>query len=168
MLVAHIDSEPLATCGTPQSAQVRRPSTSTSSKQTGNKLLACQSLQADVFVCVGVLGAPTGTPTAIPTRTTTTTTTTKPSPPATPRPCRWNSSKGQYDCPGVWPPAPGPTQEGVPYDCMKWVIQKDGIYCAEMAKAAGITLARFYTLNPGVGTSCGGLWLGYAYCVATE
>jgi hypothetical protein len=36
-----------------------------------------------------------------------------------------------------------------------------------MAKAAGITLAEFYRLNPAVGTNCGGLWAGYAYCVAT-
>ncbi|KAF1968896.1 hypothetical protein BU23DRAFT_433319, partial [Bimuria novae-zelandiae CBS 107.79] len=55
--------------------------------------------------------------------------------------------------------------KGVPYDCIKWVLQKDGVYCADMATAAGLTLARFYTLNPAVGTSCSGLWPGYAYCV---
>jgi hypothetical protein len=36
-----------------------------------------------------------------------------------------------------------------------------------MAKNAGITLEKFYSLNPAVGSNCGGLWGGYAYCVAT-
>lgn len=130
----------------------------------------CGSLWPSYFVCVGVPGTPTAAPTTASTTkpTVPTFTTQTPIPPAgTPKPCRFNASKGQYDCPGIWPAAPGPVQDGVPYNCVKWVLQKNGVFCADMAKTAGISLASFYSLNPAVGTSCGGLWPGYAYCTAT-
>lgn len=64
---------------------------------------------------------------------------------------------------------PGPTQLGIPSDCSKWIMQQSGKYCADMAAGAGITLAVLYRLNPALnmGGECQGLWVGYAYCVAT-
>ena len=136
-----------------------------SAGDTNKRNLACRYLQVNVFVCVSVPGAsttsPTSTSTAMGTTMKTTTKTTTSSPASiTPKPCRWNSSKGQYDYPGVWPAAPGPTQEGIMYDCIKWMLQKSGSYCSDMAKAAGITLEKLYLLNPAVGMNCGGLWPG--------
>lgn len=152
-----------ATNGTLQSAHVRIH-TNDCIMQADFISTACAQLQADTFVCVGVPGASTTTPTP----TTTTKPSSQPTPPAQiEKPCRWIPSKGQYQCPGEWPPAPGPTQAGIP-PCTKWVLQKNGVYCADMAKAAGITLAQFYTWNPAVGTNCGGLWAGYAYCVGVN
>ena len=56
----------------------------------------------------------------------------------------------------MWPAAPGPTQEGIPYDSIGWVLQKTDQYCTDMAKAASIPLARFYALNSAVETNCAG------------
>jgi hypothetical protein len=47
-------------------------------------------------------------------------------------------------------------------------MQKDGVYCYDMAAAAGITLDRLYALNPALNGDCGGLWPGYAYCIGTS
>ncbi|KAF1362026.1 hypothetical protein EJ07DRAFT_153601 [Lizonia empirigonia] len=113
----------------------------------------CGSLWLDYYVCVGIPGTPTRAPSNPTTKA-------PAAPTADNRPCRWNPSKGQYDCPGVWPAAPGPVQEGVPYNCVKWVLQKSGVFCADMAKSAGISLDLFYSLNPAVGKSCAGLWPG--------
>lgn len=65
---------------------------------------------------------------------------------------------------GVSPPAP--TQSGEPCWCQKWVPQVDDQYCADMATAAGITLAQLYQLNPALNNDCSGLFKGYSYCVA--
>ncbi|KAF2824331.1 hypothetical protein CC86DRAFT_420818 [Ophiobolus disseminans] len=65
-------------------------------------------------------------------------------------------------------PPPGPTQTGIPSNCNKWVMQKDGIYCYDMAAAAGIALDRLYALNPALKGDCTGLWVGYAYCIGTS
>ena len=65
---------------------------------------------------------------------------------------------------------PGPTQSGIPSDCNKWIKQKDGVYCYDMAANAGISLACLYQMNPALNTTageCQGLFPGYAYCVGT-
>ncbi len=67
--------------------------------------------------------------------------------------------------------APGPTQTGIPDTCNKWMTQKDGKYCQDMANEAGISLACFYELNPAVNTEkgeCQGLMAGDAYCIGTS
>jgi hypothetical protein len=63
---------------------------------------------------------------------------------------------------------PGPTQSGIAPDCNRWVMQKDGVYCVDMATKAGITLDNFYAWNPAVKKDCSGLWIGYAYCVGVK
>ncbi|KAF8847799.1 hypothetical protein BDZ45DRAFT_698908 [Acephala macrosclerotiorum] len=60
---------------------------------------------------------------------------------------------------------PEQTQAGIACNCDKWVEQTDGVYCADMASAAGITLAQLYALNPALNGDCSGLWGGYAYCI---
>ncbi|KAI5291815.1 hypothetical protein KEM54_006392 [Ascosphaera aggregata] len=63
---------------------------------------------------------------------------------------------------------PGPTQTGIPKNCNKWVMQKDGVYCDDMAKKAGITLAQLYKWNPALNGDCSGLWPNYAYCIGVS
>ena len=46
-------------------------------------------------------------------------------------------------------------------------MQEDGVYCADMADNAGISLETLYELNPALGDDCAGLWVGYAYCIGT-
>jgi hypothetical protein len=91
--------------------------------------------------------------------------------------CSFDLKKGQYVCPTAPPttsptsvknPAPGPTQAGIDAKCNKWVLQKDGVYCFDMAKAAGIALDRLYALNPALNGDCSGLWPKYAYCIGTS
>ncbi|PKX91129.1 LysM peptidoglycan-binding domain-containing protein [Aspergillus novofumigatus IBT 16806] len=65
-------------------------------------------------------------------------------------------------------PPPGPTQSGIPATCNKWVMQKDGIYCYDMAVSAGITLDQLYQWNPALNGDCSGLWAGYAYCIGVS
>lgn len=117
-----------------------------------------------ILVCVGVPETP-----STQTTTKTTITSTAASVPSArpPQLCRWNPSKGQYDCPGVWPAPPDPTQSGVALNRVKWVLQKDGVLCFDMAKTANIALDRLYEMNPALGSNCAGLWPGYAYSIAT-
>jgi hypothetical protein len=46
-------------------------------------------------------------------------------------------------------------------------MQQDGIFCYDMAAAAGISLDELYALNPALNGDCSGLWPGYAYCIGT-
>ncbi|OAL51442.1 hypothetical protein IQ07DRAFT_566073 [Pyrenochaeta sp. DS3sAY3a] len=107
----------------------------------------CQTLQPTYYVCVGrapvTSSLPVGTSSSAGSRT--------PSPTPTPTSTR--------------PQPPGPTQAGIPSNCNKYVLQKDGVYCYDMAAAAGITLDRLYQLNPALNGDCSGLWPGYAYCI---
>lgn len=62
-------------------------------------------------------------------------------------------------------PPPQKVQEGISCNCSAWAKQQDGIYCADMAKNAGISLQKLYDLNPALKGDCLGLWVGYAYCI---
>lgn len=60
---------------------------------------------------------------------------------------------------------PTPTQAGMVSGCTKFHKVADGDQCSTIASDYGITLDNFYDLNPGVGDSCGSLWLDYYVCV---
>lgn len=50
-------------------------------------------------------------------------------------------------------------------DCGAFHLVVSGDYCADIASNANITVDKFYTWNPTVGTSCSDLWLDYYVCV---
>ncbi|KAM7203245.1 hypothetical protein V8F33_002236 [Rhypophila sp. PSN 637] len=64
---------------------------------------------------------------------------------------------------GVEPPAP--IQPGIIDGCTAYneVVSGDG--CWAISNQYGIDLSDFYLWNPGVGSECENLWLGYAVCV---
>ncbi|KAI9372232.1 hypothetical protein BJX61DRAFT_542930 [Aspergillus egyptiacus] len=68
-------------------------------------------------------------------------------------------------CPTATATPPGPTQSGIPCTCTEYVMQEDGIYCADMAAKYSIDLETLYELNPALNGDCSGLWPGYAYCI---
>lgn len=43
-----------------------------------------------------------------------------------------------------------------------------GVFCFDMAAAAGITLDQLYQWNPALNGDCSGLWVGYAYCIGVS
>ncbi|KAK7403923.1 hypothetical protein QQX98_010293 [Neonectria punicea] len=62
----------------------------------------------------------------------------------------------------------GPTQTGIIEDCTAFYTVQDGDSCASIDSEYGITFAQLYAWNPAIGSDCENLWLGYAYCVATQ
>lgn len=76
----------------------------------------------------------------------------------------WNPALNG-DCSGLWPgytycvgiSPPGPIQAGIVATCEEYVLQADGVYCYDMAEAAGIALSEFYTWNPSLNGDCSGL-----------
>ncbi|RDW76308.1 LysM peptidoglycan-binding domain-containing protein [Aspergillus mulundensis] len=98
----------------------------------------CSGLWTGYYVCVSVQGVnPTTTTKA-------TTTTTKP---------------------GNEIATPTPIQPGMTASCKKFHKVVSGDQCGTIAKKAGISLANFNKWNPGVGSSCASLWLGYYVCI---
>ncbi|KAM7216065.1 hypothetical protein V8F06_008538 [Rhypophila decipiens] len=63
------------------------------------------------------------------------------------------------------PEPPAPTQPGMIGGCTAYheVVSGDG--CWAISNQYGIELSDFYLWNPGVGSECENLWLGYAVCV---
>ncbi|OQO13610.1 hypothetical protein B0A48_01839 [Cryoendolithus antarcticus] len=108
----------------------------------------CSGLIPDEYICTGRNTTSSSSSSSAPVSTTTAT---KPT----------TSSAGTAP--------PGPTQSGISADCNKWVLQKDGVYCYDMAAAAGISLACLYQMNPALNepSECAGLWAGEAYCIET-
>ncbi|KAH3353681.1 hypothetical protein KXV52_007936, partial [Aspergillus fumigatus] len=60
---------------------------------------------------------------------------------------------------------PTPTQTGMVSSCNRFYLVVSGDSCYDIAAAQGISLDNFYTWNPAVGSSCGGLWPDYYVCV---
>lgn len=60
---------------------------------------------------------------------------------------------------------PSPVQAGIPSNCnaFHFVVSGDG--CAAIASAAQISLTDLYKWNPGVGSTCSTLYLGYYVCI---
>lgn len=106
---------------------------------------SCATLDLGDYVCVNIIGGTTSTsvkPTTTSTKRTTTT------------------SAGN----GV--ATPTPYQTGMITSCKKFHLVASGDQCGTIATTAGITLANFYKWNPGVGSSCATLFLGYYVCIA--
>ena len=61
---------------------------------------------------------------------------------------------------------PGPTQSGITSGCTAYYLTKTGDGCASIESEFGISFAQFYAWNPAIGSNCGALWIGEAYCVA--
>ncbi|KAE8150567.1 hypothetical protein BDV25DRAFT_172050 [Aspergillus avenaceus] len=59
----------------------------------------------------------------------------------------------------------GPIQTGVVSGCQRFHTVVDGDDCPSIESKYGISQAQFYQWNPSIGSTCGNLWLGYAYCV---
>lgn len=63
---------------------------------------------------------------------------------------------------------PSPVQDGIIDTCTSYYKAASGDDCTKIvAKFGTFTLDDFLKWNPAVGETCGGLWLGYYYCVAT-
>jgi LysM repeat protein len=95
----------------------------------------CLNLQANVYVCVGIIGQP-------PVTTTVTTTAT-----------------------GNGIPTPTPTQPGISPNCDRFYKVQPGESCLTIASSNGLSLDQFYSLNTGVGPNCESLWSGTYACV---
>ncbi|KAL3428538.1 hypothetical protein BDV09DRAFT_190857 [Aspergillus tetrazonus] len=67
--------------------------------------------------------------------------------------------------PGNGVATPSPIQPGMTGSCKKFHKVVSGDQCGTIAKKAGISLANFNKWNPGVGSNCKSLWLGYNVCV---
>ncbi|KAH2164339.1 hypothetical protein KXV74_007871, partial [Aspergillus fumigatus] len=61
-----------------------------------------------------------------------------------------------------------PQQTGIAANCNKYYFVEIGDGCAAIASTYSITLADFYSWNPGVGTSCQSLQAGYYVCVGVS
>ncbi|KAJ4856958.1 hypothetical protein T069G_07855 [Trichoderma breve] len=96
----------------------------------------CSSLLVSYYVCVNIVGGPT--PTTMKTSKTT---------------------------PGNGVATPTPTQAGMVTNCKKFHLVVSGDSCQAIATNAKITLANFEKWNPGVGSTCSSLWLGYYVCI---
>lgn len=66
----------------------------------------------------------------------------------------------------VQPPAP--TQPGVDPKCNQYHKVVSGDDCSGIESAYSITFAQLYKWNPGIGSNCESLWLGYAVCVGVS
>jgi hypothetical protein len=59
---------------------------------------------------------------------------------------------------------PSPTQPNIINNCNRFYLVQPDETCQQIAARNGITLQRFNTWNPSVGSSCSGLWANtYAY-----
>ncbi|KAK2746208.1 hypothetical protein FQN57_003330 [Myotisia sp. PD_48] len=98
----------------------------------------CSGLWAGYYYCVGIPGTPTKLPTTTATATATTTT----------------------------PAGPSPTQTGIIKTCNHYHKAVEGDSCVAIVdQYKTFTLDDFLKWNTAVGADCGGLWLGYFYCI---
>lgn len=128
---------------------------------------SCATLWPRYYVCVSLIGVSTLTTTTKPTST---------GPFVPPPLCTFNVTKGEYVCPSATPTpttskigngiaTPTPIQAGMTTSCKKFykVVKDDG--CWAIANTYKIDLNDFYKWNPGVGSSCGTLWVDNYVCV---
>jgi hypothetical protein len=60
-----------------------------------------------------------------------------------------------------------PLRQGAAQDCIRYENAWPDRTCQDILDSQGITIDKFFALNPAVGADCGGLWPEYSYCVAT-
>jgi hypothetical protein len=101
----------------------------------------CTGMQANVNVCVGIIGGTTTTPTTISTKPSSTTT------------------------PGNGVATPQPTQPGMVTNCAKFHWIATGVTCGQVISFQKITLADFVKWNPTVGNDCTGMQANVNVCV---
>jgi hypothetical protein len=96
----------------------------------------CTGMQAEVNVCVGVIGGST--------------TTTKPT---------VTTTAGN----GIQ--TPQPTQPGMVENCKSFHFAAKGVVCSQLTSYNKITLADFVKWNSGVGADCRSMWADTYFCV---
>ncbi|RAK95290.1 LysM peptidoglycan-binding domain-containing protein [Aspergillus ibericus CBS 121593] len=96
----------------------------------------CDTLWLGYYVCTGVSST-----TTVPSTTTTTTTTT------------------------TSVATPSPTQSGMVSNCDAFYLVATGDTCTTVAQKKAVSVTDIVSWNPGVGTGCTNLWLGYYICV---
>jgi hypothetical protein len=96
----------------------------------------CTGMQAEVNVCVGVIGGSTQVPTPTPTTTA-----------------------------GNGVQTPQPTQPGMVTNCKKFHYVAEGVVCSQIISYQKITLADFVKWNTGVGSDCRLMWAKTYVCV---
>ncbi|PWY88126.1 hypothetical protein BO94DRAFT_441732, partial [Aspergillus sclerotioniger CBS 115572] len=101
----------------------------------------CNTLWLGYYVCTGVSATTTSVPTT--TTATTTATTTRTTSVAT----------------------PSPTQSGMVSNCDAFYLVASGDTCTTVAQKKAVSVTDIVSWNPGVGTGCTNLWLGYYICV---
>lgn len=106
----------------------------------------CSGMQANVHVCVGVIGGSTTT-------TKHTTTTMKPTTTTTVMTAD-NSIQ-----------TPQPTQPEMVANCKKFHFAANGVVCSQLTSYNKITLADFVKWNPGVGADCRSMCANTYFCV---
>ncbi|KAE9378484.1 carbohydrate-binding module family 50 protein [Stipitochalara longipes BDJ] len=97
----------------------------------------CSTLFLADFVCIGLIGGSTKTTTSEATTTT--------------------SGNGIT--------TPTPFQPGMITSCKTFHLVVSGDTCFDIANAAGVSLATFESWNPGVGSTCATLFLGFFVCI---
>uniref|UniRef100_A0A4Q7JG83 Secreted LysM effector Lys4 n=1 Tax=Pochonia chlamydosporia (strain 123) TaxID=1052797 RepID=LYSM4_POCC1 len=119
---------------------------------------ACKGLQPNYYVCVSLTAAPTDSGS--------TTTITGPPTKGSNPPTTTTSGGG-----GGTIQTPSPIMPGMIGGCVRfWFRGKDGasLFCADIAKDAGVSLPDFLKWNPGVGSNCESLWADTWYCVGVS
>lgn len=96
----------------------------------------CTGLQAEVYVCVGVIGSTSTT-----SRTSTSSTTSG----------------------GI--ATPTPTQPGMIDSCDKFQFVATGGTCADVLATNSLSLPQFFAWNSGVKADCSGMWVNVYVCV---
>lgn len=90
---------------------------------------------------------------------------TSPSSTAIPGPTTVTTSSSNQATTTVPVTPPAPTQSGITASCSDYYVVQSGDSCAAIESMFSLTFQQFYAWNPAIGSNCGNLWLGEAYCV---
>jgi len=80
----------------------------------------------------------------------------------------WNTDIGT-NCESLWTGygvcVAGPVRAGTPSTCSQYYTVKSGDSCESIQQSYSISFSQLWAWNNDIGSSCEGLWLGYAVCV---